>query len=193
MSAGKSRKNWCGLISRRDYKHAGSISDIKTLTEGFDIAYIVSMRTKWGEITEMDSFESPGMLINRLAHAMALEMDRRLKAAGVTLSQWFVLKQLWRQEGKSQVELQELLDLERATVNGLIQRMVRSELIECRPDPSDRRVQRIFLTERGRALKQATPSFEEEVNACALQGFSEDERMFFIRLLTRALHNTTGK
>lgn len=141
----------------------------------------------------MDSFDSPGMLIHQLAHAMALEMDRRLKAAGVTLSQWFVLKQLWRQEGKSQVELQELLDLERATVNGLIQRMARSELIACKPDPSDRRVQRIFLTERGRALQQITPSLEEEVNASALQGFSEDERTFFIRLLTRALHNTTGK
>src|SRR6266568_7391294 len=124
----------------------------------------------------MDSFESPGIVINKLAHAMALEMDRRLKVAGVTLSQWFVLKQLWQQEGKSQVELQELLDLERATVNGLIQRMARSELIECKPDPSDRRVQRIFLTERGRALKQITPSLEEEVNARALQGFSEHER-----------------
>ena len=141
----------------------------------------------------MDSFESPGMLIHKLAHAMALDMDRRLKAAGVTLSQWFVLKQLWRQEGKSQVELQELLDLERATVHGLIQRMARSELIECIPDPSDRRVQRIFLTERGRALKQITPSLEEEVNAHASQGFSEDERAFFIRLLSRALHNMTGK
>ena len=141
----------------------------------------------------MDSFESPGTLINKLAHAMALEMDRRLRAAGVTLSQWFVLKQLWRQEGKSQVELQELLDLERATVNGLIQRMARSELIECKPDPSDRRVQRIFLTKRGRALKQITLSLEEEVNARALQGFSEDERTFFIHLLTRALHNTRGK
>jgi DNA-binding MarR family transcriptional regulator len=141
----------------------------------------------------MGTFESPGMLINKLAHAMALEMDRRLKAAGVTLSQWFVLKQLWRQEGKSQAELQELLNLERATVNGLIQRMARSELIECKPDPSDRRIQRIFLTGRGRALKQITPSLEEEMNAHALQGFSEDERTFFIRLLTRALHNMRGK
>jgi DNA-binding MarR family transcriptional regulator len=141
----------------------------------------------------MDSFESPGMLINKLAHAMALDMDRRLRAAGVTLSQWFVLKQLWRQEGRSQAELQELLDLERATVNGLIQRMARSGLIECKPDPGDRRVQRIFLTERGRALKHITSSLEEEVNAHALQGFSGDEQAFFIRLLMRALHNVTGK
>jgi DNA-binding MarR family transcriptional regulator len=139
----------------------------------------------------MDSLESPGMLINKLAHAMALDMDRRLRASGVTLSQWSVLKQLWRQEGKSQVELQELLNLERATVNGLIQRMVRSGLIHCQPDPSDRRVQRIFLTERGRALQQITLSLEEEVNARALAGFSDDERTFFISLLTRAFHNAT--
>jgi DNA-binding MarR family transcriptional regulator len=141
----------------------------------------------------MASFDNPGVLLNRLAHAMALDMERRLKTTGVTLSQWFVLKQLWRQEGKSQVELQELLNLERATVNGLVQRMVRSGLIECKPDPDDRRVRRIFLTEQGRVLKQVTSSLEEEVNAHALQGFSEDERAFFIRLLVRAFHNMTGK
>jgi DNA-binding MarR family transcriptional regulator len=141
----------------------------------------------------VDSFESPGMLINKLAHAMALDMDRRLRAYDVTMSQWAILKQLWRQEGKSQVELQALLDLERATVNGLVQRMTRAGLIQCRPDPCDRRVQRIFLTERGRVLKQRTTSLEEEVNARALEGFSDDERAFFIRLLKRALHNTSGK
>ena len=79
------------------------------------------------------------------------------------------------------------------TVNGLIQRLARSELIEHKPDPSDRRVQRIFLTERGRALKQITPSLEQDVNARALDGFSEDEQRFFNRLLSRALHNMRGK
>ncbi len=141
----------------------------------------------------MDSFESPGVLINKLAHAMALDTNRRLRAYNVTMSQWAILKQLWRQEGKSQVELQALLDLERATVNGLVHRMTRAGLIQCRPDPGDRRVQRIFLTERGRVLKQRTTSLEEEVNARALEGFSDDERAFFIRLLKRALHNVTGK
>ncbi len=141
----------------------------------------------------MDTLQSIGMLINRLAHALALDMDRRLRASGVTLSQWFVLKQLWRQEGKSQAELQALLDLERATVNGLIKRMVRSGLIYCTPDAADRRVQRIFLTERGRALQQITPALEEEVNARALENFTEDERAFFMRLLGRALRNMAGK
>ena len=137
----------------------------------------------------MDDAESPGLLINKLAHAMALDMDRRLRSYDVTMSQWAMLKQLWRQEGRSQVELQDLLGLDGATVTGLVQRMTQLGLIQRRPDPSDKRVQRVFLTERGRALKQITAVFEEEVNAHALAGFSADERTFFLRLLTRALQN----
>lgn len=141
----------------------------------------------------MDFADSPGLLINKLAHAMALAMDRRLKNYDVTISQWAMLKQLWRQEGKSQVELQELLGLDGATVSGLIQRMTHVGLIQRQPDPNDKRVQRVFLTERGRTLEQITTIFEEEVNAHALEGFSADERAFFIRLLVRSLQNCTGE
>ncbi|MBA2286543.1 MAG: hypothetical protein H0W02_13775, partial [Ktedonobacteraceae bacterium] len=68
----------------------------------------------------MDGAESAGLLINKLAHTMALDMDRRLKSHDVTMSQWVMLKQLWRQEGRSQVELQDLLGLDGATITGLV-------------------------------------------------------------------------
>jgi DNA-binding MarR family transcriptional regulator len=141
----------------------------------------------------MEQAESVGLLTNKLAHAMALDMDRRLKIYNVTISQWAMLKQLWQQEGRSQVELQDLLGLDGATVTGLVQRMAHLGLIQRRPDPIDKRVQRVFLSERGRELEQTTTVFEEEVNARALEGFSADERTFFIRLLTRALTNCEGK
>ena len=157
------------------------------------MGYIIGMQTSYWEVPDVDFSESPGLLINRLAHAMALDMDRRLKVHDVTMSQWAMLKQLWRQEGRSQVELQELLGLDGATVTGLVQRMTNLGLVQRRCDPSDKRVQRVFLTERGRALEHSTASLEGEVNAHALEGFSSDERVFFIRLLTRALHNCEGK
>ena len=141
----------------------------------------------------MEPSESPGLLLNKLAHAMALEMDRRLKSHEVTMSQWAMLKQLWQREGRSQVELQELLGLDGATVTGLLQRMTVLGLIQRRSDAHDKRVQRVFLTERGRALEKITAVFEEEVNNHALEGFSADERTFLMRLLTRALHNCEGK
>lgn len=86
-----------------------------------------------------------------------------------------VLKQLWRQKGFLPVELQELLRL--------VQRMARGGLVRLMADPGDRRVQHIFLTERGWALCQETVAYEEELTTRMFKGFSSDERTFFMRLL----------
>jgi len=74
-------------------------------------------------------------------------------------------------------------------VAGLVQRMTAQELIERKPDPVDKRIQRVFTTERGRALHGVPTMLEEEVTAKTLQGFSDDERLFLSRLLARALRN----
>jgi DNA-binding MarR family transcriptional regulator len=139
----------------------------------------------------MDFSYHPSSLIVRLAHSMSSELDSKLRPYGVTISQWTLLKQLWRQEGRSQVELQEMLGLEAATITGLIQRMTNLGLVLRQPDPNDKRVQRVYLTERGRELEYLTAPLEE-VNARILQGFTADEQEFFIRLLKRALHNFDG-
>lgn len=137
----------------------------------------------------MDFSGYPGPLISRLAHAISSELDSKLRPYGVTVSQWTLLKKVWQQEGRSQVELQEHLGLEAATITGLIQRMTNLGLVQRRPDPNDKRVQRVYLTERGHELKSLTASLLEEVNAHAMQGFTADEQEFFMRLLKRALRN----
>lgn len=137
----------------------------------------------------MEEIENLGTLLKRLTHVMATELDRRLRAYNITIAQWAVLKQLWEREGRSQVELQERLGLEGATVTGLLQRMIRAELVQRRPDPGDKRVQRVFLTEKGRALRPLARDLADEVNARAVKGFSLDEQVFLMRLLARALDN----
>lgn len=128
-------------------------------------------------------------LVKQLTHVMALEFDRRLKSHNVTLAQWGVLRHLWEHEGRSQVELQSLLRLEGATITGLLQRMERAGLVHRRPDPIDKRVQRVYLTDNGRALEPIVKHLAEDINAFALAGFTTDERDFLMRLLTRALQN----
>ncbi len=71
--------------------------------------------------------------------------------------------------------------------------MTRAELVQRRPDPVDKRVQRVFLTERGRALEPVLGFLVEEVNVLACKDFTADEQAFFVRLLTRSLHNLTDK
>ena len=137
----------------------------------------------------MDGTENPSALIKKLTQIMGVEFDRRLKVYHISLAQWAVLRHLWEQEGRSQVELQERLGLEAASVTGLLQRMIRAGLVERKPDPADKRVQRVFLTEHGRALEPVVKQLAAEVNAHALAGFTADEQVFLMRLLTRMLQN----
>jgi DNA-binding MarR family transcriptional regulator len=133
--------------------------------------------------------ESPGFIIAKLAHRMAVELDKALKKYGVTISQWTILNLLWQKEGLSQVELQQILGLEGATITGLLQRMESGGFVRRSPDLDGRRIQRIYLTEMGRSMEVPLCNEARHVNDKALQNFSPDERDFFMRLLLRALNN----
>ena len=78
---------------------------------------------------------------------------RRLAPHGVTPVQYALLRVLWEREGQSGAELGERLQLDSATITGILDRLERAALVERRADPTDRRAQRIFVTARGRALQ----------------------------------------
>ena len=137
----------------------------------------------------MDLKENPGFLITRLARTMTNTISQRFEPYGVTSSQWSIIKVLKMREGLSQVEIQELLDLEGATVSGLVQRLVRQGLLERRADPVDKRVIRVSLTQRGRELDAVLTPISVEVLNQTFKGFSPDEQEFFMRFLKRAQSN----
>jgi len=120
---------------------------------------------------------------------MTNAISKLFESYGVTASQWSIIKILKGREGLSQVEIQELLGIEGATVSGLVQRMVRQGHLERRSDPADKRVVRVFLTQRGRELEQVLTPLSTEVLHRTFEGFTPDEQEFFIRLLKRALRN----
>lgn len=132
-------------------------------------------------------------LVKKLTHLLAGEFDQQLRRHGVTLAQWGILRRLWEQEGRSQVELQSLMSLEAATITGLLQRMERSRLVYRQADVIDKRMQRVFLTDEGRALEPLVRHLAEDVNAIALRGFTVEEQQVVKQLLERALHNLNNK
>ena len=91
---------------------------------------------------------------NRLERRMALA----LAAHGLTLPQFDVLATLWHGEGITQQELAERLLVTKGNVVGLIDRVSAAGWVERRPDPDDRRANRLYLTDAGRKLlAQAWP------------------------------------
>src|SRR6476469_6188196 len=79
-------------------------------------------------------------------------IDHRAKGQGTTRAQWIVLFRLREQEGLSQVDLAEVLELQPISLVRLLDRLVEHGLLERQHDPRDRRANRLFLTVRGRQL-----------------------------------------
>jgi DNA-binding MarR family transcriptional regulator len=108
---------------------------------------------------------------------------------GLTLAQARALAYLARNEGMSQVELSALLEVQPITLLRQIDRLEAAGLVERRAHPSDRRVQRLFLTPRSRATLDKIWSFGREIQERAFVGMDERERERLIESLHKVKRN----
>jgi MarR family transcriptional regulator, transcriptional regulator for hemolysin len=96
-------------------------------------------------------------------------IDHRAKSRGTTRAQWIVLFRLREQEGLSQVDLADVLELQPISLVRLLDRLVEHGLLERRHDPKDRRANRLFLTTRGRELVDELDSLRDTIATDVLQ------------------------
>ena len=96
-------------------------------------------------------------------------IDHRAKSRGTTRAQWIVLFRLRQQEGLSQVDLAEVLELQPISLVRLLDRLVEHGLLERRHDPSDRRANRLFLTVAGRQLVDDLDDLRDAIATDVLQ------------------------
>jgi MarR family transcriptional regulator for hemolysin len=90
-------------------------------------------------------------------------IDSRAKIRGTTRAQWIVLFRLRQQEGLSQVDLADVLELQPISLVRLLDRLVEHGLLERRPDPRDRRANRLFLTRTGRQLVDDLDGLRDDI------------------------------
>jgi MarR family transcriptional regulator, transcriptional regulator for hemolysin len=117
--------------------------------------------------------------INDVARMLRTYADYKAGQFGITRAQWVVLVRLDRFEGLKQSELADMLDLQPITLTRLLDRLCRGELIERRPDPNDRRANRLYLTASARPLLKQLGDLGDELMATALAGVEREsiERM----------------
>lgn len=101
--------------------------------------------------TERESVRYLLMLICKLSRDRSRAL---MSEIGIHCGQGIALRQLWRKDGITQSELAHSLHITPATVTTALQRMERIGLIERRPDERDQRVSRVFLTGKGRSLRE---------------------------------------
>ena len=135
--------------------------------------------------------------VQRLVRAYA---DKEAARFGITRAQWAVLAKVERNEGMTQTELAEQMEMQPITLTRLIDKLCDSSWIERRGDDSDRRVNRLYLRKAGRQLLGKLSGLRSELTATALEGINPADAHRLLSQLEsikenvrNAIQNTTGE
>ena len=116
-----------------------------------------------------------GYLIHDVSRLRRSAFDRCMKPLNVTRSQWWVLAYLSRQDGMTQSQLAEELDIGKVAVGGLIDRLERADFVRREADAGDRRVNRVFLQPKSKQLIAKMRKVNHKMNAQILAGLDDAE------------------
>ena len=118
-----------------------------------------------------------------VARMLRTYADQRARQFGISRAQWGVLVRLDRSEGLKQSELAEILDLQPISLTRLLDRLAENGLIERRPDPNDRRANRLYLTPAARPLLEQLAKLGRDLMHHVLAGFDDEANERLLREL----------
>jgi MarR family transcriptional regulator for hemolysin len=118
-----------------------------------------------------------GVLVHDVARMRKTIFDQAVRQMGITRAQWWALSNLSRNksEGMNQSDLAKILDVGKPTIGGLIDRLVDNGMIERQSDGGDRRIRRIFITEKGYQLISHMSPVAARLNTVFLEGIDEKD------------------
>lgn len=130
-----------------------------------------------------------GFLLADAARLMRASFNKRAQTLGLSLAQARALTFVTKEQGLRQKDLAARLELTPMTVGKLVDTLVVAGIVERRPDPTDRRATRLYLTDSGHALlsdlwPMALATWEE-----AVEGLSQDKVQQFCAVLDHIKKN----
>ncbi|KZN34637.1 MarR family winged helix-turn-helix transcriptional regulator [Pseudoalteromonas luteoviolacea] len=134
----------------------------------------------------MDKFsknDSLGWHIAVLSKIMASMLEEELKKFDLKLAYWPTLMLLWEQEGQTQTDLTNGCQTNHYTTTRVLDKLEVCGLVERRLDPKNRRVFRIFLTDKGRELEAPLTQIATNINDQVLHKLEQKDQKVLLQLL----------
>ncbi len=133
-----------------------------------------------------------GYLVRDVHRSLARALQSRIASHGVSMGQWFFLRALWDKDGLTQRELSQRVGMMEPTTVTALNGMERRGLVERVRNTHDRRKVNIYLTPKGRALRDVLLPCSLDVNREATQGVAKAELAVTMDVLRRMAANLTG-
>jgi MarR family transcriptional regulator for hemolysin len=110
----------------------------------------------------------------------------------LTRSQWWVLTHLYRNDGVTQSELAEILEIEKPTLGRLLDRLETNGWVRRQEHAGDRRAKRVFLTEEVGPAMKAMRIAAADLRREALAGLTPEQQSQFVDTLIAVKANLGG-
>lgn len=127
--------------------------------------------------------------IGMIARALDSISNIEFKEIDLTKGQYLYLVRICENPGIIQEQLIELIKVDRSTAARAIQKMEQSGFIQKKDDPRNKKIKRLFPTEKGKTAYPFIIRENEYSNQVALDGFSEAEAALASNLLERIRKN----
>lgn len=136
-----------------------------------------------------DRMDSATYLASLLAKSFSRALQERGQKLGFAPGQFPVLLELWSEEGLTQKQLLDRLDIEQATMANTLARMERDGLILRKKHPTDKRALQIFLTDKARAMEVEAKAAAIAADQSHFSDFRHFERELMLEYMRKAIAN----
>ena len=130
-----------------------------------------------------------GFITNKGAKKLSDEFNKRVQQYGMTRVQWIALFYIGKADGIFQKELSDLMNVKESSMVRLIDRMEKEDLVIRKKQTNDRRVTSIFLTLKGKELREKVLPLGQEFQDDATKGISSEELDNFKKVLEKMIKN----
>lgn len=110
------------------------------------------------------------LLLNRF-----LTQQFRNKGVNLTREQWSVLAVLWKSDGCSQQVIANSTSRDKPSVTRLVDNLVKEGYVIRKSHENDRRLNLIFLTEKGKEVEQVVMEIVDDTIEKATNGLTNDQ------------------
>lgn len=137
----------------------------------------------------MEAQSMAGHLIRRLNQVSTQVFTRQMQASGhdLTSVQFAAMDAIRETPGIDQATVAAMIAYDRATIGGVIDRLVQKGLVERSVSKRDRRAREVRLTDKGDTLFKDILPLVRALQADILPGLTEDQRATFLALARQAV------
>lgn len=137
------------------------------------------------------NIDFPGALISYDYWAIQKLFGKAIAQYNIGIGHFSVMMSLYQEQGRSQDELASARGLDKSMIAKSVERLEKEGYVFRVIDQTDRRIRRLYLTEKGKKFRKDLEQVRDDMEDRILKDFDPEETRLFIQYLKRIAANLT--